>query len=79
MRLLEAKLNLLFSLKWKRSDSTYNETAIAYLNKMSDDELEDMYDIVRRKSENENINIAIKDTLLNNINFQKVLKRGGKK
>lgn len=75
MRVLESKLNLLFSLKWKNLDSTYNTNAMDFTSKLSDDELLEINDIINTKVENENIDDAIKHVVLENINYQKVLKR----
>ena len=75
MRPLEVKLNLLFSLKWKTPDSTFNENAEKYLKSLDDEELEKLYYQIQSKTDKEDTKLQIKDVLLNNINFQKALKK----
>ena len=75
MRALESKLNLLFSLKWKNPDSTYNINAMDYISKLSDAQLLELYDIINMEVSGNDIDDTVKKVVLDNINYQKVLKR----
>lgn len=65
----------MFSLKWKTPDSTFNENAEKYLKSLDDEELEKLYYQIQSKTDKEDTKLQIKDVLLNNINFQKALKK----
>ena len=74
MNELQSKLSILYNLSWKTPDSYYNKNIIEYISKLKSDDLESFYEFSKKEQTSDDIDKNIKNSLIENLYFQKILK-----
>lgn len=70
------KLFVIFNTKWQKKEILYDETILTYLNKLSDDKINRLYDIINMPIiENNSIYSDIEEVLKHQFNMQESVKK----